>query len=221
MNTNSEEKILVLLDFELYSPNTILRGAQVAKALKSNFEVLFLIEADTNISDQPELELMFAESRKLSKDLGASEFRIKEFRNYKIAFNFLEEFTRKMEFTQLVLAHVAESRWEEITHGSYANELMKRMPFLEIHFISQEFAFPYDDWTYDKGIYAFLETTGENDHYYLTTQKTEKTVEEGVFFKKSDTDFNTGIFLSFTENKYFNSYKVQDDVAILEDKKLD
>lgn len=73
-----------------------------------------------------------------------------------------------MEFTQLVLAHVAESRWEEMTQGSYANFLMKRMPFLEFHFISQDFAFPYEGWAYNKGVYAFLEPTGENGEYYLT-----------------------------------------------------
>lgn len=219
-SSREEEKVLVLLDCDLYSPNTILRGAQLAKALKSNFEVLLLIERGTDISDQPELELVFAESRKLCKDLGASEFKIKEFSNYKMAFKFLEKFTKKMQFTQLVLAHVAESRWEEMIQGSYANFLMKRMPFIEIHFISQDIAFPYEDWSYNKGVYAFLQPTGEKDEYYLTAQKTEDTVIKGVFFKESATDFNNGIFLSISGDKYFDSYKVQDSVAILEDRNI-
>lgn len=191
----------------------------MAKTLKSDFEVL-LIDFDTDIYDEPELELIFAESKNLSKDFGASDFKIKEFRDYKMAFTFLEEFTRNMEFTQLVLAHVAESRWGEMIQGSYANFLMKRMPFLEFHFISQDFAFPYEDWPYNKGVYAFLEPTGENDVFYLTEQKSDKTVEVGVFFKESATDFNTGIFLSFTEEKYFNSYHVRGSVATLDNEMI-
>lgn len=219
-SSKEEEKILVLLDFDLYSPNTILRGAQLAKALKSEFEVLFLLEFDADIFDQPELELMFAESRKLSKDLGANEFRVKEFKNYKLAFQFLKEFTRKMEFTQLVLNHEAESRWDEMIQGSYVNFLMKRMPFLEIHFVSQDFAFPYENWAYNKGVYAFLEPTRENDEYYLTETKSKKAAESGVFFKRSATDFDNGVFLSFTESKYFNAYKVYDGIATLDNSKI-
>ncbi|AXF55820.1 hypothetical protein [Salicibibacter kimchii] len=216
----NKEKILVLLDFDLYSPNTILRGAQLAKAFNSTFEVLFMVESDGDGFDQPEKELMIAESKKLSKDLGASEFRIKEIRNVTMFFNFLEDFTRKMGFTQLVLAHVAESRWEEMIHGSLANYLMKSMSFIELHFISQDNAFPYEKWPYNKGIYAFLEPIGENDKYYLTEQKTKNTVVEGVFFKESATDFDYGVFLSFTEDKLFNSYKVRDSVATLVNKQV-
>ncbi|WP_211202248.1 hypothetical protein [Salicibibacter cibarius] len=215
----NKEKILVLLDFDLYSPNIILRGAQLAKALNSDFEVLFLIESDRDNFDQPEIELAFAESKKLSKDLGASEFKIKEFRNHNRLVKFLEAFTRDMGFTQLVLAHVAESRWEEMIHGSFMNLLMKRMSFLELHFIPQDVAFPYEKLPYDKGVYAFLEPMGENE-YYLTEHKTKTTVDDGVFFKESDTDFDNGVFLSFNEDKLFTSYQVRDSVATLKNKNV-
>ena len=38
--------------------------------------------------------------------------------------------------------------------------------------------------------------------------KPEQTIEDGVFFKESATDFDNGIFLSFTNGKKFDSYHV-------------
>ncbi|WP_020006938.1 universal stress protein [Salinicoccus albus] len=202
-----EENVLVMLDFESYNPNTILRGAKLAEAFQCKFSVLFLEYIQSGVSSA-EKELYLTESKKLSEDLNVAEYRVETFERHREILKILHQFAKEKAATQLVLAHIPESRWEELVSGTFANYVLKKMPFLELHFIAPDIAFPYGDWEYNKGRYGALEPSGRDGEFVLVTSQTQQSVEDGVFFKNSDTDFNTGIFVSYATEGDFNQYDV-------------
>lgn len=211
-----EENVLVMLDFESYNPNTILRGAKFAEAFQCNFSVLFLEYLYTDVS-AAEMELYLTESKKLSEDLKVEEYMIEPFENDREVLKVLNQYAKEKGFTQLVLAHIPESRWEELVSGTFANYVLKKMPFLEIHFIAPDIAFPYGDWEYNKGSYGFLEPAERDGEFLLVPNQTEQSLEDGVFFKNSDTDFSTGIFVSYSTKGNFNQYDVVKGIATKKD----
>ncbi|WP_152602406.1 hypothetical protein [Planococcus sp. CAU13] len=199
-----DECILIFLDADSYSPSTIQRGAKLADAFGCPFHVSYGISSLEQEDNADEVNFMLTESKKMSIYFGAESFSMCTYdsnRGFEAAF---EEVKTKLQITQLVLTGTIESRWQEIFHGSTVNYFLKKYPDMELHIVSQRLAFPYEEWNYERGKKSSLQKT--QDGYSLTYHAKEGI--EGLFFKEKTTDFETGIFLSATENeiKVFDIY---------------
>ncbi len=61
------------------------------------------------------------------------------------------------KITQIIVGQSAQSRWEEITKGSFLNVLLKEVPFVDFHIVSVKR--PTEDELidiYEKGVRAYL-----------------------------------------------------------------
>ncbi|MEK5105772.1 hypothetical protein MHI57_03305 [Cytobacillus sp. FSL K6-0129] len=186
------EKVLVVLDMDSYSPTTIQRGYKLAKTFQGTLHVLFL-KKDSNST---ELNFVLAESKKLSLYFQADSYEIKLYRNEEDYYKIFIDIKDKLNITQLVITHTGENRLEEIVHGSFINFLIKNQPDLEIHIVPQNLAFPYKDWDYHIGRKAYINI--ENNELSFDYSKNNI---DGIYFKDKSTDFETGLFLSVKENE--------------------
>jgi two-component system, OmpR family, sensor histidine kinase KdpD len=204
-------EILILMDLDSFSPNTIKRGAKLARAFGISFNLLFLIAP---LDEEKDVELNFAllESEKISLQHGAKKCLFEKYRSNMEALSKMKKLRENIPFTQVILAHPGESRWEEIIYGSIFNHLIKKMPDLELHFFSINKTFPYEDRKYCQGIHAFLQT-GIDEAEYLVYENINSNITKGIFFKEESTDFDTGIFVA-SGKKGIITYKIQDGKAV-------
>lgn len=200
-------KILVMVDTESFTPNLFKRAAQLSKGMEAPFEVIFFQVNEEENSNKAELEYTISEIHKLSKQFEANQIHIKKCENDREIFRVLKAFINKHAFTQLVTTHIGDSRWEEIIYGSFENFLISKMPYLDLHFLSSQQLKDHNE-SFEQGRYAYLHKMESNNFYSLTFERKLEDDIKGVFFKEVATDFDSGIFMSLTDE--LKQYKVTD-----------
>jgi two-component system sensor histidine kinase KdpD len=105
---------------------------------------------------------------------------------------------REKSVTQIILGQTAQSRWEQITKGSIINDLLREIPFVDLHIISVPRYLKNEKGQYNKGVRAYLVKEGE--YYRVIFKHTRDVKFEGIFFKEIGTDFNNGVF-TFMKDK--------------------
>lgn len=192
---NNNEKILVLLDLESYSPYTVLRGADIASLFKASLSILFLVTNEALENNSSELDLALAEVEKLTTPYGVDQFETKVYNKG----SHLKDLLNGSNYTQIVLSHFGENRFEEIFHGTFTNRLLKNFPEIELHFVSTKNAFPYDSWEYEKEKNMHVVKRGEK---LSLAFHDENSLGKGVYFKDNFTDFENGIFIYTSDNSF-------------------
>ncbi|MFD1416950.1 adenine nucleotide alpha hydrolase family protein [Oceanobacillus jeddahense] len=205
------DKILVMVDTESFTPNLFKRAAQLSKGIDAPFEVIFFQLSGEESSNKAELEYTLSEVHHLSKQFGANQIHIKRCENERELFRILKAFINKHAFTQLVTTHIGDSRWEEIIYGSFENFLISKMPYLDLHFLSSQQLKDHNE-SFERGIYAYLHKSENSDSYMLTFERKLNDDMKGVFFKDVTTDFDSGVFMSLTEE--LKEYKIINGTAI-------
>ncbi|GIQ69103.1 hypothetical protein XYCOK13_19270 [Xylanibacillus composti] len=176
---------------------------------------LYILTVDPLPEDELDIEKSHYISKweELAKEHGAEEFIVKYNEKRPIA-KVIGEVVKQKHITQIVLGQTAQSRWREITKGSFINVLLHEIPFIDLHIVSVSRELKNQDGFYEKGIRAYL--IKDSKGYKLTFVHTPQDVHEGIFFKEIGTDFNNGIFKFMKDNQMIEVHVKEDYVTDLE-----
>jgi len=201
-----DESILVCVYYGPNGERLIRRGGKIANMLDCP---LYVLTVDPLPEDELDIEkIHYIENwKELAKEHGAEQFIIKYNESRPIA-KVIGEVAKKNNITQLVLGQTAQSRWKEITKGSFINVLLNEIPFVDLHIISVSRELKYQDGYFEKGVRAYLQEDPAG--YRLCFNHTHLDVLEGIFYKELGTDFNNGVF-KFMKNNCMIEVHVVDD----------
>jgi len=132
------------------------------------------------------------------KQHGAEAFILKD-NEKRPVYKVIAEVAREKAVTQIILGQTAYSRWEQMTKGSNINDLLREIPFVDLHIISVSRYLKDPEGYFEKGIRAYL--VKEQDYYRLVFKYTKEVEYEGIFFKDIRTDFNSVVCRFMKGNK--------------------
>lgn len=210
VKSHMDERILVCVYYGPNGERLIRRGYELSQLSDCPFYVLTV---DRLHSDQFDAEKAsyIEQWRELSKELGAEKFILKDAESRPIP-KVIKEVAYRYNITQVIIGETPQNRWEEITKGSFVNQLLKELVFVDIHIVSVDRALKTsDEATYEKGIRGYLRK--EDDGYVLSFTKSKDNLFEGVFYKEIGTDFNNGIFKYVCGGKSHQVRVVEDHVV--------
>lgn len=193
-----DESILVCVYYGLNGERLIRRGHKLATLLDCP---LYILTVDTKPVDTFDAEKSgyIEKWAQLAEELEVEKFIIRDNEKRPIQ-KVIAEVAQENNITQIIVGQSAQSRWEEITKGSFLNVLLKEVPFVDFHIVSVNR--PAEDEAYsiyEKGVRAYVIRDVENYKIVFTCPKSEAL--EGIFFKEIGTDFDNGIFKFSFANK--------------------
>lgn len=193
-----DESILVCVYYGQNGERLIRRGHKLATLLDCP---LYVLTVDSKPLDAFDAEKSgyIEQWQQLTNELEVEEFFIKDNERRPIH-KVITEVAMNYNITQIIVGQSAQSRWEEITKGSFLNVLLKEVPFVDFHIVSVKR--PSEDEIIDifeKGVRAYL--IEENDQYKIAFTCPKIISIEGIFFKEIGTDFDNGIFKFSYDNK--------------------
>lgn len=214
LKSRLDESILVCVYYGLNGERLIRRGHKLATLLDCP---LYILTVDSQPLDafDAEKSRYIEHWQQLAEELQVEEFIIKDKEKRPIQ-KVINEIARNYEVTQIIVGQSAQSRWEEITKGSFLNVLLKEVPFVDFHIVSIKR--PTEDDSYDmyeKGVRAYLIT--DDEHYKIAFTCPKYPSLEGIFFKEIGTDFDNGIF-KFTFNNKMHELTITEGLVIDHDK---
>lgn len=210
-----DESILVCVYYGPNGERLIRRGSILAEMLDCP---LYILTVEAQLEDDLDLEKVhyIARWRELAEELGAQEFIVKYNEKRPVA-KVIAEVVNQKNITQIVVGQTAQSRWEEITKGSFINVLLHEVPFVDIHIVSISRELTSKEGYFERGVRGYL--VKDEAGYRLTFQHTPGEAYEGIFFKELGTDFNNGVF-RFVRGKQELEVHVVDDYVIEADMNL-
>lgn len=214
-----DECILVCVYYGPNGERLIRRGHKMATIMNCP---LYILTVDPLPFDEFDAEKSeYVERWKaLAEEFEVAEFIIRDNEKRPSA-KVIKEVAHNYGVTQIIIGQTAQSRWEEITRGSFMNVLLREMSFVDFHVVSVDRAIKdEDDDLFEKGIRAYL--IKENNEYRIKFTLTKDVEYEGIFFKEVGTDFNNGIFKFICNHKMCQVHIADDLVAkpsLLKDKK--
>lgn len=210
-STKMDESILVCVYYGPNGERLISRGCKIAGLLDCP---LYILTVDPQPEDEWDLEKIhyITKWKELAEKHRAKEFIIKYNEKRPIA-KVIGEVAKKMNITQIIIGQTAQSRWEEITKGSFINVLLNEIPFVDLHIVSVSRELKNQEGFFEKGIRAYL--LKDQDGYRLCFNHTHLDVYEGIFYKEIGTDFNNGIFKFMKGNQMMEVQVIDDYVKDL------
>ncbi|RKD73388.1 universal stress protein family protein [Sinobaca qinghaiensis] len=187
-----DESILVCVFFPPDAERLIRRGWTIAKSFDAPLHVI-TVENSREDEDYLENQQNHEEWKRLSDEYNA-DFIIEPANGRKVA-EVIVDVAKEREITQIVIGKSARSKWQELTKGAIATEILKRIDFVDVHIVSVQRELPPSFGDYQKGVRAFL--TKENETYTLHLGNCPEGCIEGIFFKDMHTDFESGLFKTF------------------------
>ena len=118
-----DESILVCVYYGLNGERLIRRGHKLATLLDCP---LYVLTVDSKPLDTFDVEKSgyIEQWKQLAEELQVEEFILKDNEKRPIQ-KVINEVARDYEITQIIVGQSAQSRWEEITKGSFLNVLLK------------------------------------------------------------------------------------------------
>ncbi|SOC23183.1 hypothetical protein SAMN05880501_11521 [Ureibacillus xyleni] len=193
-----DESILVCVYYGLNGERLIRRGHKLATLLDCP---LYILTVDSKPIDNFDAEKSGYIERwtQLADELQVEKFIICDNEKRPIQ-KVVADVAKKYGITQIIVGQSAQSRWEEITKGSFLNVLLKEVPFADFHIVAVKRPIEEEEYgTFEKGVRAYVIRDEENYKIVFTCPKVEYL--EGIFFKEIGTDFDNGIFKFSYENK--------------------
>jgi len=194
----SDESILVCVYYGLNGERLIRRGHKLASLLDCP---LYILTVDSNPLDAFDVEKSgyIEKWTELSQELNVEKFIVRDNEKRPIQ-KVIAEVAREYNITQIIVGQSAQSRWEEITKGSFLNVLLKEVPFVDFHIVSvKRQSVDNDNGNFEKGVRAYI--IRDEDNYKITFTCPKREHLEGIFFKEIGTDFDNGIFKFPFEHK--------------------
>lgn len=207
-----DECILVCVYYGPNGERLIKRGCKIANMLNCP---LYILTVDPQPEDEWDIEKIHYVTRwrELAKKHGAKEFIVK-YNEKRPVGKVIGEVARSLHVTQIIIGQTAQSRWEEITKGSFINVLLHEIPFVDLHIVSVSRELKQQEGFFEKGVRAYLKKTESG--YLLSFKHTAEDEYEGIFYKEVGTDFNNGIFKFMKDNQMLEVQVMNDIVEDLE-----
>lgn len=186
-----DESILVCVYYGLNGERLIRRGHKMAMMLDCP---LYILSVDSQPLDAFDAEKSgyIEQWKDLSEELDVEKFILLDNEKRPIQ-KVIAEVAKNYGISQIIVGQSAQSRWEEITKGSFLNVLLKEVPFVDFHIVAVQRPTEDDTYdTYEKGVRAYLIREQENFKVAFTCPRHVSI--EGIFFKEIGTDFDNGIF---------------------------
>lgn len=192
-----DESILVCVYYGLNGERLIRRGHKLATLLDCP---LYILTVDAKPLDAFDAEKSGYIERwsELSRELEVEEFIVRDNEKHPIQ-KVVAEIAREKNITQIIVGQSAQSRWEEITKGSFLNVLLKEVPFADFHIVAVKRPIDEEHETFEKGVRAYV--VQDLDNYKIVFTCPKSVSIEGIFFKELGTDFDNGIFKFSYKNK--------------------
>lgn len=198
--TVRDESILVCVYYGANGERLIRRGHKLATLLGCP---LYVLTVDTMPLDAFDAEKSgYINSwQQLAEELHIEQFIIKDNEKRPIQ-KVIQEVAQEHNITQIIVGQSAQSRWEEITKGSFINVLLKEVPYVDFHIVSIQNQSEDDSFDiYERGVRAYL--APENNEFKICFICPKIHTIEGIFFKEIGTDFDNGIFKFSFEGKMY------------------
>lgn len=185
-----DESILVCVYYGPNGERLIRRGCQLARMLNCP---LYVLTVEPQAEDDLDLEKVQSLSRlrQIAEEHGAREYIIKYNEPRPVA-QVIHEVVEDRNITQIVIGQTAQSRWKEITKGSFVNVLLHEVPFVDIHIVAIPRELETENGAFEKGVRGYL--IKDEQGYRLSFKGGPGKAFEGIFYKEMGTDFNNGIF---------------------------
>ncbi|RXZ80801.1 histidine kinase [Paenibacillaceae bacterium] len=192
-----QEVMMVCVYYGPTGERLIQRGIQLSQMLNAP---LFVLTVNTIREDeyQTDKEKYYNVWKRLAKEAGA-EFLAPQSKGRKAA-EVIVETAKEKGVTQMVIGQTAQTRWQEITGGSFVNELIKRMGAIDLHIVAVQRIPDKLEETHERGVRNYLALIDGN--YYITDQPEGENSKEGIFFQDLHTDFDNGLFKVKINNEY-------------------
>ncbi|MVO98590.1 histidine kinase [Paenibacillus lutrae] len=195
----NKEKIMVCVYYGPHGERLIRRGGELAKLLKCPLYVLSVIPVKDNELDQ-EQEKFMAAWQTICEEYDAM-FIAKTNEDRKNS-DIIAETAMSHHITQLIIGQSGQTRWQEITQGSFVNELLNRIHETDLHIVAVQRMAHHVTETHERGRQVTVITDGHD--YWISNGEPEgeAVVAEGLFFKELNTDFDTGLLKIKTNNDF-------------------
>lgn len=188
-----DESILVCIYYGPNGERLIKRGHKLASMLDCPLYVLTVDALSYDEFDAEKADYI-NEWKQLCEELEVESFMLRDNEKRSSA-KVIAEVVNKFNITQVIVGQTPQSRWEEITKGSFINVLLREMTFIDIHIVSCDRSIKSTaDAAFEKGIRCYLLVDESGNGYRLCYACPKKMLHEGIFYKEIGTDFNTGIF---------------------------
>ena len=204
-----DESILVCVYYGPNGERLIRRGHKMASMLDCPLYILTVDPLPYDAFDA-EKSGYIEQWKSLAEELEVEEFIIRD-KEKRPSPKVIKEVAHELNITQIIIGQTAQSRWEEITKGSFMNVLLKEIPFVDFHVVSVERSVKAsEDGVFEKGVRAYLVADG--DTYKVSFTFAKNMCQEGIFFKEVGTDFDNGIFKFMHNNKMYQVH-IQDNLC--------
>jgi len=205
-----DESILVCVYYGPNGERLIRRGYKMASIMDCPLYILTVDPAPFDQFDAEKSEYV-ERWKDLAEELDVDDFFIRD--NEKRPFaKVIADVARQNNITQIIIGQTAQSRWEEITKGSFMNVLLREITFVDFHVVSVDRSIKDEiEGIFEKGIRAYLVAEGDGFRVKFTYSKNVQ--HEGIFFKEIGTDFNNGVF-KFMNNGKMCQVHIADDIVL-------
>lgn len=205
-----DESILVCVYYGPNGERLIRRGHKMATIMDCPLYILTVDPLPLDEFDAEKSEYI-ERWQQLAEEFEVEEFIIRDNEKRPSA-KIIKEVAHEHGITQIIIGQTAQSRWEEITKGSFMNVLLREISFVDFHVVSVDRTVKdEDDEMYETGVRAYL--VKENGDYRLKFTLTKDVEYEGIFFKEIGTDFNNGLFKFLCNSKMCQIHIADDLVA--------
>lgn len=205
-----DESILVCVYYGPNGERLIRRGHKIASIMNCP---LYVLTVDPLPFDEFDAEksAYIEQWQELAEELEIDEFIIRDNEKRPTA-KVIAEVAHKHNITQIIIGQTAQSRWEEITKGSFMNVLLREITFVDFHVVSVERAIKDEtEGFFEKGVRAYI--VEEGDQFRVKFTYSKQACFKGIFFKEIGTDFNNGIFKFMNNHKMCQVHITEDVVA--------
>ncbi|AHV99146.1 universal stress protein [Paenibacillus sabinae] len=185
----NNESIMVCVHYGPHGQRLIQRGSRLSLLLGAPLTVLN-VDSSRDFEYNADRERYLSAWEKLTKEAGG-EFLIRKCLGRRTA-DVIAETARERGITQIVIGQSGRTLWEEITQGSFINDLIEQLGPIDLHIVAVQRYPDMLEETHEKGITAFLVKQGES--YVLSEQEEGSETIKGIFFRELHTDFNNGLF---------------------------
>ena len=129
-----DESILVCVYYGQNGERLIRRGHKMAAMLDCP---LYILSVDSQPLDtfDAEKSRYIDQWKSLAEELEVEQFILRDNEKRPIQ-KVISDIAKNYRISQIIVGQSAQSRWEEITKGSFLNVLLKEVPFVDFHIVA-------------------------------------------------------------------------------------
>ncbi|MNB76951.1 Universal stress protein family protein [compost metagenome] len=185
----NNESIMVCVHYGPHGQRLIQRGGHLARLLNAPLIVL-TVDASGDNEYNREKQQYLSGWENQTKEAGG-QFVIRKCNGKKTA-DVIVETAKDNKITQIVLGQSSQTLWQEITRGSFINEMLELIGPIDLHIVAVQRYPELLEQSHEQGFSAYL--VKEGDKHILMDDPDGDEAMKGIFFRELDTDFNTGLF---------------------------